>query len=110
MKLYFGPISKVCYQQITAFARPSDGTKAAYAGAATVTNLQLMLAVETNQDLRSMITNKVQGEGLSILIPYVQAFKTSGTSTSQNVNLQLDQGNGRSLVKVPCSIQRLRTA
>ena len=59
-----------------------------------------MLAVETNQDLRTMTMNKVTSEGLSYLIPYVQAFKNPNTGASQNISIQLDQGNGRSLMKV----------
>ncbi|HEV2601386.1 MAG TPA: hypothetical protein VGT41_03745 [Candidatus Babeliales bacterium] len=47
-----------------------------------------------------MIMNEVQSTGLSYLIPYVQAFKASNTGTSQNISIQLDQGNGRSLMKV----------
>ena len=42
----------------------------------------------------------VQSSGLSYLIPYVQAFKNSNQGTTQNISIQLDQGNGRSLVKV----------
>ena len=34
------------------------------------------------------------------MIPYVQAFKNSNSGTSQNISIQLDQGNGRSLMKV----------
>ena len=59
-----------------------------------------MLAVESNQDLRAMIINQVQSTGLSYLIPYVQAFKNSNTGTAQNISIQLDAGNGRSLMKV----------
>ena len=98
-KVYFGPLSKTCYVSDSAVS-PSIGTKTAYAGAATITNLQLMLAVETNQDLRTKIINEVSTSGLSYLIPYVQAFKNSNQGTSQNISIQLDQGNGRSLMKV----------
>ena len=59
-----------------------------------------MLAVETNQDLRTMTINKVTSSELSYLIPYVQSFKNSNSGTSQNISIQLDQGNGRSLMKV----------
>ena len=58
-----------------------------------------MLAVESNQDLVSMIKNKVSS-GLNYLIPYVQSFKNSNQGSSQNISIQLDQGNGRTLVKV----------
>src|SRR4051794_40046223 len=59
-----------------------------------------MLAVETNQDLRTKTINKVTNGGLSYLIPYVQAFKNSNQSASQNISIQFDQGNGRTLQKV----------
>jgi len=111
MKVYFGPLSKICYTS-TSNANPSAGTKTSYApgagnasiGAATAptvaVNFQLMLAVESNQDLRTMIINQVQSTGLSYLIPYVQAFKNSNFGQAQNISIQLDAGNGRSLMKV----------
>lgn len=43
--------------------------------------------------------SKVQG-GLSLLIPYVQAFKNNNSGQSQNISLQFDAGNGGSLMKV----------
>jgi hypothetical protein len=105
MKVYFGPMSKIGYLS-DSNANPSAGTKISFAGLAgattTITGMQLMLAVESNQDLRTMIINKVMTSGLSYMIPYVQAFKNSnaGVGTSQNVTIQLDQGNGRTLMKV----------
>lgn len=99
MKIYFGPLSKICYNSTSA-ANPSAAAKTSYTGAATVTNLQLMLAVESNQELVSMIKGKVSSSGMSYLIPYVQAFKTSNSGGSQNISIQLDQGNGRTLMKV----------
>ena len=45
-----------------------------------------------------MTINKESG-GLSYMIPY-EAFKHSNSGTSQNISIQLDQGNGRSSVKV----------
>jgi len=99
VKLYFGPLSKVCYNS-TSNNNPSDGVKSSYTGAATISNLQLMLAVETNRDLRAMTMNKVASQGLSFFIPYVQAFKTSNNGPTQNISIQLDAGNGKSLMKV----------
>ena len=69
-------------------------------GAATIANFQLMLAVETNQDIRTMTINKVASSGQTYMIPYVQAFKNSNTGASQNISIQLDQGNGKTLLKV----------
>ncbi len=118
LKLYFGPLSKIAFSSTT-LNNPSAGVNALYTGAGTIgggntpgtagapvtpINLQLMLAVECNQDLRTMIINQVSTSGLSYLIPYVQAFKTNNSGTSQTVSIQLDQGNGRSLMKVYHSI------
>ena len=103
-------------KNLLCISNPSAGTKAyapansatigppyaggAYTAPVTAINFQLMLAVETNQDLRTMIMNQVATSGLSYLIPYVQAFKINNSGTSQNISVQLDQGNGRSLMKV----------
>ena len=93
LKVYFSPLSKFCYAS-TQNSNPSAGTKSAYqpaagnavigpmTGAANNISFQLMLAVETNQDLRTMIINKVTSPGLLYLIPYVQAFKTSNQGES----------------------------
>ncbi len=99
LKVYFGPLSKICYNSDSNL-NPSAGAKTVYTGAASISNFQLMLAVESNQALRTMTINKVNSGGLSYLIPYVQAFKNSNSGTSQNISIQLDQGNGRSLMKV----------
>ena len=58
MKLYFGPISKICYQS-DVDNNPSGGNKAAYTGAGVIENLQIMLAVESNQDFRTQLMSKV---------------------------------------------------
>jgi len=100
LKAYFGPLSKIAYIS-TSNANPSAGNKSSYAVAgAQITNFQIMLAVENNQDLKQMIMNKVVNGGLSYLIPYVQAFKNNNSGGGQNISIQLDQGNGRSLMKV----------
>ncbi len=118
LKVYFGPLSKICYSS-TSNHNPSAGVKTAYVPAAgtnasigplsgnavfvaptVAVNFQLLLAIETNQDLRTLIMNQVATSGLSYLIPYVQAFKNPNNGTSQNISIQLDQGNGRSLMKV----------
>ena len=59
-----------------------------------------MLAEECNQDLVTMIKNKVAMEGQTYMIPYVQAFKNPNAGSTQNINIQFNEGNGRSLMKV----------
>jgi len=99
LKISFGPISKVAYQSDSGTSIVG-GTKVDYTGAATITNLQLMLAVEHNENIKADIINKVNSSGQSYLIPYVQAFKNSNQGASQNINLTLDAGFGRTLMKV----------
>ena len=99
LKVYFGPTSKIGYFGTSANS-PSDGVKITMTGAASIAGFQLMLAVETNQDIRTKTINKVASSGQIYMIPYVQAFKNSNTGPSQNITIQLDQGNGKSLLKV----------
>ena len=99
LKIFFGPLSKVAYQSDTG-ASINGGIKADYTGAATITNLQLMLAVEHNENIKADIMNKVNSSGQTYLIPYVQAFKNSNQGISQNINLTLDAGFGKTLMKV----------
>lgn len=98
-KAFFGPLSKICYTS-TSNTNPSAGVKTPYAGAAEVKNFQLMLAVETNQHMKMKTIDAVNSGGLSYLIPYVQGSKTSNKGSTQNITIQLDQGNGRTLMKV----------
>lgn len=112
LRMYFGPNTKICYTSDSAL-NPSAGAKANLAGTIQIGSqalnpnnvqpiqVQVMLAVEDNQDLRTMIVNQVASpSGLSYMIPYVQAFKNSNSGPSQNISMQFDQGNGRSLQKV----------
>lgn len=100
LKMYFGSINKVCYSSSVGAANPNAGVKVVYPNAGSITNLQLMLAVESNQNLRQDIISRVNSAGISYQIPYVQAFKNSNNGGSQNISIQLDQGNGRTLMKV----------
>lgn len=104
LKLYFGPLSKVCYMS-TSNANPSLGTVASYTGAGTIVNLQLYMAMETNEALISMIKGKVLGPGLSYFIPYVIADKSSNPVSSTAVSnhyvtRNYDIGSGQSLLKI----------
>ena len=48
-----------------------------------------------------MTINKVSTpERQTFMIPYVQAFKNSNFGATQSITIQLDQGNGKTLMKV----------
>lgn len=108
LKVFFGPISNVCYMS-TSNANPSAGVVGAYtvlAGQPTpfISNLQLYLAIETEHDERARLINQVQTSGLSMMIPYVQCYKNSNSGPTQNINLQLDSSCGRMVSKIYHSI------
>ena len=99
LKLYFGPVSKICYLS-TSNASPSAGVRSSYSGVGEIQNLQLMLPIETNENIRSMLMNTVAQGGLSFVIPYTQAFKNNNTGPSQTISIQFDQTLGKHLQKV----------
>lgn len=104
LKIFFGPIGRVAYQS-TSNTNPGAGAPAAYLGAATINNLQLMLAVETDQEVRGKLINQVQTSGMSMIIPYVQSYvNTVQTGSSQQINIQLDAGSGKTLMKMYHSV------
>jgi hypothetical protein len=83
----------------TSNVSPSQGTPVAYSGAATITNLQLMLAVENSVAVSEHIKSQYKS-GLSYMIPYVQSYKNPNSGTTQSITIQVDQGNGHTLQKV----------
>ncbi len=104
LKIFFGPISRVAYMS-TSNANPALGTPVPYTGLGTIANLQLMLAVETDVEVRSKLINQVQSSGMSLIIPYVQSYvNTVQISTSQQINIQLDAGSGKTLLKMYHSV------
>lgn len=103
LRLYFGPLAKVCYTSDTN-ASPSAGIKLSYVGAATISNLTLMLAIEGNTELVDIAKNVVNSGGQQIMIPYVSGFKNPNNGARQNVSIQLDGGSGKYLSKVYHSV------
>jgi hypothetical protein len=107
LRSFFGPITKIAYatqsnaNPSSGFPSPPGNTSQTYAGVATISNLQLMLAIETNEANRAKaIAETNSPQGMSMIIPYPQSYKNSNSGTSQNISIQVDAGNGRSLMKV----------
>jgi hypothetical protein len=81
-------------------AQPDTGD-VAIVGNITISRLSLFLAVEQDEVITQSLRNKVNSDGLSVLIPYVYQFKnTIATSTSQNISLRFNSAHGLSLCKV----------
>ncbi len=106
MKLFFGPLSQVCYQS-TSNASPNDGTPANYSAdvqaspnVPTITNLSLYLAIEQDPSVHTQVISRFMS-GESLYIPFVQAFKTTNSaSLNQNMNILLQMGSGITLLKM----------
>jgi hypothetical protein len=108
LKLYFGPLSKICYIS-SSNNNPSAGVKSDYASGVPgeyprIENLQLMLPIEKNENIRSSLINKVATSGFSYLIPYIQSFKNPNQGSTQNISIQFNIDNGKYLQKVYHSI------
>lgn len=98
LRIYWDVISRICYQS-QSNADPSDATKEAYTGNASITNLQLMLAVENNAKLAEEVKAK-HLSGVSYMIPYCQNYKNSNNGGTQSITLQFDLGMGHTLAKI----------
>ena len=68
----------------------------------TITDLGLYLAQETNQAVLNDLSQVISQSGLSVLIPYTHAYKTTlqDTQTSHAVSVRLSRGHGRSLERI----------
>ena len=68
---------------------------------ATVTSIQLFLAIETNQDIAQQVREKKNSaEGLSVLMPYVYGNKINLAAGSVSVSLKYSRANGLKLLKI----------
>jgi hypothetical protein len=82
-------------------ARQPNPTKTAYTGAATISNITLMLAQENNLERKNEVINMCRSPGgMKLMIPYTQAFKISNSGSTQTITLQLNNGFGHTLMKI----------
>ncbi|HVT62352.1 MAG TPA: hypothetical protein VHD33_02545, partial [Legionellaceae bacterium] len=110
LKIFWGPYTKMAFMS-NSLTNPTAGLPQPYvpttAGDCTISNLQLMLATETLEDERLRLMNQISGPsapGLSIIIPYAYNYKNPNNGASQNINIQLDIGAGRTLVRMYHSV------
>jgi hypothetical protein len=74
------------------------GTPAALAAADTISNVEFLLAIETNPDIVQSLISTVNAQGLQIPYQSVQEFAdVTDTSTSYSRQYQLDVSRGSSL-------------
>lgn len=104
LRVVWGPVSKFLWNSTSA-TNPSIGTPAVASVAATITNMQLYLACETNQDIIQSLRSKLQSSGMNIPIPYVHTNKVQvTTSTNQTVTLQIGPDKGYLVKKIYHSV------
>lgn len=70
--------------------------------AVTISNLALYLAQEINPTVLNELSQVVSSQGMSVLIPYVHAYKTTLGSllTSHAISVRLSRGHGVSLERI----------
>jgi len=103
IKLMMGPIAKVAFAS-TNNANPSTGVINYPANLVpTVSNLQLFLAVQSDEGMKSALKGKFS-QGLTYAIPWTYAFKNSNGNTAQNITIQFDLGSGQALNKIIHSV------
>ena len=67
--------------------------------AVNVTKVRIYLAVETNRRITEGLVQRVQSQGLQVIMPYTYAYKYSSTaSTNSSVQQRLNAGFGQRLL------------
>jgi hypothetical protein len=74
-------------------------TPIALAGANVINNLQLLLAVEQNQEIINSLQQKITA-GFDLMIPYIHRYKNNLTGSQQNVSIRLNRGHGAVCKKI----------
>jgi hypothetical protein len=104
MRIVFQANNKIHW--FASAANDPAGGATAPTGNTLLNNIQLMIPIETNNDIIQGIREKKNSsEGLSILLPYVYTSRfVSSASTSQNVSLRYNRGHGLRLLKIYHSV------
>lgn len=112
--LYFGEVillrlvthayTKIFYTGTNA-ANPDTGNNAA-AAAPTSADVALYVAVEKDLNIVNQLMNQMQTSGIQLVIPYVwySKFNPGGATTSQNVSIRYNRGQGVRLRKIYHSV------
>ena len=99
IRFVWGSINRVGWQG-TSNTNPVTGA-IAMADPANITNLNLYLAVEQNEDIANEVKKTVMTQGLKIPIAYPTAVRNTITNNSQHtVTLLMNQTHGTRLMKI----------
>ena len=83
-----------------------DGSSpTALSAGASISNLNLYVAVEQNEEIANSLISKVKSSGLQLVVPYVHTVKqTVGVSTSNTFSQKLNRSHGSSLLRAYFSV------
>ena len=99
--LYFGQnlLLRFSFAPLERIGSAGAAVNAGALGAAPITNLRLLLAVETNEIIRSQIISQVSTQGLTFKTPYVYSYKVAG-GAAYTQTIRLNRGFGSNLLRV----------
>lgn len=98
LRVHFAGVDKFAWHTTTA---EPNATPASIVGAVKVSNVRLYLAVETNPVIIQGLVQRVQSQGLQMVMPYVYSYLYSSSSgTSSSVSQRLNAGHGQRLLNV----------
>lgn len=99
IKFVLNPISKIVYRS-EAITNPTLNAVAIAGGAITMTNIYYYACQETNQAIKQSVIDKVNKEGLSMYVPYINFHKKDLTNTAQSIDNTYYPANGSKLLKI----------
>lgn len=101
LSIHWAPVRRLGYQS-TAGGAPNDLIQdAEFATGATVSNIQLKLAVETNPEVVGFLVNAVRSSGVSTKIPFVRRYQfVNNQGELVNNQIRLNRRNGMRLLNV----------
>lgn len=101
LRLVFNSASQIYFTSTHATATgPGADALVAGAGAVTISDMNLFLAIEKNETIVRGLVGQVQ-KGMKILMPYVHYSKRLiPQSTTQNISLRFDSTHGQKLQKI----------
>ena len=77
------------------------GTRAELGTGATISNIQLKLAIETNPEIVSFLVNSVRSSGVVTKVPYVRRYQfVNNTGTNISNQIRLNRRNGMRLLNI----------
>jgi len=101
LRILWGPGSKFVWQGTSATDPNLNAAVLVGSPNIPINDLQLMLAVEKNEDLAQSVRALVNSpSGLNVLIDFPWTFKNSLNGPSQNISLRFNRGHGKNLLEI----------